>query len=363
MAEASVRALAAALREAYPPVAALDLRVGRCSIRVRSSSAELIVDLRRYFNRFLGRGRPPDVVVDAIDAPPPELDLPFRDWEREPGKRPRKEAIVDLPDGRIVRKVRTGMHFLVDGDVRLAVGPCRAWMNQLTNFVNFQYVAWLLERGWLLCHAAGVVHEKRGLAIAGVSAGGKSTLALHLLRHGLSFTSNDRLLLSFRSGAVWMSGIPKLPRVNPGTALRNPALRSLIPRERLAELERLRPEALWNLEEKYDVDVLERFGEDRWVLEAPLAGLIVLRWRAGSPAPAQMRRTTLDRQPELLATVVKPPGPFWTGGRSDRALAAPEESYLRCLRGVPVIEASGGVDFDAAVDAALEVVGARGAAA
>ena len=47
-----------------------------------------------------------------------------------------------------------------------------------------------------------------------------------------------------------MSGIPKLPRINPGTALNNPSLRSILSPERRAELEGVDAGELWSLEEK-----------------------------------------------------------------------------------------------------------------
>ena len=60
---------------------------------------------------------------------------------------------------------------------------------------------------------------RRGIGIAARAGAGKSTLALHLLSSGLSFVSNDRLLIKAGASGPELAGIPKMPRVNPGTLL------------------------------------------------------------------------------------------------------------------------------------------------
>ena len=110
----------------------------------------------------------------------------------------------------------------------------------------------------MLCHAAGVVVAGNGMAIAGMSGGGKSTLALHLLGTGAAFCSNDRLLVRSAGSGARMTGVAKQPRINPGTALNNPRLESVLSSERRSELARIEESELWDLEEKYDVDVRVR---------------------------------------------------------------------------------------------------------
>jgi HprK-related kinase B len=325
--------------------------VGSCRIDIESNSTALVGGLERYFEPFLAQeGGEPDIRVTAIQAEPPAFPVHFEEWKREPGKR-RKEEFADVEGGRIVRKVRTGMVFLVGARDQLAVGDCLRNDNQVVNFVNFQYTSWLLERGFVLCHAAGVVRDGRGLAIAASSGGGKSTLALHLMSCGLDFASNDRLLVRHFPEGARMSGIPKLPRINPGTILGNPDLRPMLPGDRKRELEEVEEDELWELEEKYDVMIDEVFGERRIELEAPLEAFLVLNWERESAEPMRIRRVDLGERRDLLRAIMKPAGPFHVPeGRPVRRadlLPAPEK-YLEQLVGVAAYEASGRVDFEAA---------------
>ena len=87
----------------------------------------------------------------------------FIDWAREPGKTGRKDSYLDLDGGRLVRKVRTGMVFLQSAGERIAAGPCLRYDNQVINFINAQYMNWLQNQGWLICHASGLVTGGRCL--------------------------------------------------------------------------------------------------------------------------------------------------------------------------------------------------------
>ncbi|MEN8176205.1 MAG: HprK-related kinase B [Pseudomonadota bacterium] len=329
----------------------LHLVLGGCYLRLRSNSGALVEHLRGYFGHVLGPARDPDLDVLAIEREAPELEMDFIDWAREPGKTGRKDSYRDLPGGRLIRKVRTGMVFLQSESRRVAAGPCNKYDNQVINFVNAQYMNWLQHRGWRICHAAGLVHRGSCLGIAGFSGGGKSTLMLRLLDDaGVNYLTNDRLFIRSDGEQVQAVGIPKLPRVNPGTIVHNPCLQALIPAAQRDELLALPAAQLWELEEKYDVLVEDLYGAGRITPQAPLAAFLVLNWQRGSDRPLEVQPVDLDERRDLLAAIMKSPGPFYQypdGTFYRDTTRLDEEAYLAALEGVSLYEASGGVDFDA----------------
>lgn len=334
----------------------LFIHVDPLTIEVRTNFAPLRERLEHYFMDLTVGPRKSDVVFHALQAEPPALNLSLQPWPREIGKKGLKEEFQDVEGGRVVRKVRTGMQFLVGSAGRFAVGDCLTNYNQVVNFINSQIIVYYLERGWQLCHAAGVVKGDRGLAIAAAAGSGKSTLALHLVSAGLNFASNDRLLISEQEGRPRMAGIPKLPRVNPGTLLGNPDLNGVLDSTRAAELKQMHPQQLWQLEEKYDVDIVEIYGRDRTRYFAPLSGLLVLTWTQTSEAPTEIVRVDLSQRPDLLQLVMKPAGPFYERSLPD---VAPADTlnpplYLEALRQVPCYEARGRADFPLAVRRCIE---------
>jgi HprK-related kinase B len=344
----SITGLLHGLRDGCQLPESLVLHVGDWRIRLETDSAELVAKLRVYFRHFLDDSGAADVVVYALEREPVDLGLTFRDWVREPGKKGRKEEYADLAGGRVVRKVRTGMQFLLAPREKMVVGPCVANENQVVNFLNALYINRMLARGYVLCHAAAVARGGRGVAISAKSGGGKSTLALHLLGRGASFVTNDRLLVATALPRARMSGVPKLPRINPGTALADPHLEGIIPPKRREELRLLDSDALWNLEEKYDVFIDECYAGVRFELFSPLDAYVVLTWKRHSVEPTRLARAELRTRPDLLAAIAKAPGPFYQpaggygfGGDTD----ADPAPFLEQLVGVPLYEISGAVDF------------------
>jgi HprK-related kinase B len=329
----------------------LSLALGDCTLQVRSNSADVIAGLRRYFSHVPAGSSPPDMEVIAIQREAPDTGIDFVDWQREPGKTGRKDSWFDVPGGRVVRKVRTGMVFLQSETQRIAAGPCLEYDNQVINFINAQYMNWLQQRGWLICHSAGLVYRGVGFGIAGFSGGGKSTLMLHLLDHDeVCYLTNDRLFVRRESGQTRAVGIPKLPRVNPGTIVHNARLQGLIPAARRAVLLAMPAAELWQLEDKYDVHMDEIYGPGRVVSEAPLGGYLVLNWRHDSELPLSVGPVTLDNRRDLLAAIMKSPGPFYQypDGSFHRDDAEfDEQAYLDVLQGVAIHEVSGRIDFDA----------------
>jgi len=226
--------------------------------------------------------------------------------------------------------------------------PCLANVNQVVNFINNRFIEWMLKRGSLLAHAAGILLQNRGLALAGFSGSGKSTLALQLLCNGASFVSNDRLMIEKQNDALRMYGIPKHPRVNPGTILSLEFLHGVMTEEDREAAMKMDIETLWNMEKKHDVIVHEHFGEDRFKLSSPMNGLLILNWKR-TRKPLIISEIDISRRRDLLNAFIKSPGLFFL---PDSGMPAPDFSsrrYIEMLSGCHVFEATGGVNFSEAV--------------
>ena len=353
-------AVSALLAEAPLCSDELYLALADCTLRLRSNSTELLAVLADYFSHVATDPLTADIDIIAIERDAPELDIDFIDWAREPGKTGRKDSYADLPGGRLVRKVRTGMVFLQSERHRIAAGPCIKYNNQVINYINSQYMNWLQNRGWLICHAAGLVYQGRGLGIAGFSGGGKSTLMLHLLDNDeVCYLTNDRLFMHAGSGQVLARGIPKLPRINPGTIVHNKKLQGLIPAPQREALLQLPAAELWELEEKYDVPVDQVYGPGRIIAEAPLAAFLILDWQRDSESELAVERVDLAAHHDLLGALMKSPGPFYQypdGSFQQDTAAFDEGAYLDTLADVPVYVARGGVDFTALSERCLHEI-------
>jgi HprK-related kinase B len=352
MARERLEPLVAQLTAAHPTPHQLDLRVKGVAIRLAFSAEQTRTALQEYYASFVSADpAPPDIEVHIIDTPPPELDVDFVVKQPDAGKTRVKDAYADFPDGRILKKIRTGMLFYFGPAGNLAVGDCLRHSNQVVNFINNRFVQHDLDRGALLCHAAGVSRAGAGIAIAGMSNRGKSTLALRLVEQGADFVTNDRLLIRREDRNLTMWGLPKFPRVNPGTLLHHERVRTLLSDAEIAELNQLPPQDLWRLERKHDIDVDRFFGPGRVQLLARMQALVILTWKLGA-GPLKVERCDLAQRPDLLRDAFMklptihqfvPPGkphPDYT-----------PERYLAELGACPVYVLSGGVDFDAATAA------------
>lgn len=347
--------LTASVRGAFPVTSTLALRFENCHIGVAASHTALTANLAEYFAPFVVTT--PEVFQILISVHEAALDLPFltfRPKAPDPGKTRIKEAWCDIPDGRVVRKVLTGMTFIFGDNDNLAFGPCLDNLNQVINFINNRYIEWKLCRKCLLGHAAGVMLGGRGLALAGFSGMGKSTLALHLMNRGATFVSNDRLLLESDANGLQMYGVAKLPRVNPGTLLHNPALTVLLEPDEIEALAQLSRKQLWELEQKYDVPVDRCFGEQRFVLHSPLHALVILNWQH-TQQPVSVTPVSLKTRPELLAAFMKSTGLFFLPHANCRFVGETPEAYMDMLEACQVFEIGGGVDFATAADRCLEL--------
>uniref|UniRef100_I2PZU1 Serine kinase of the HPr protein, regulates carbohydrate metabolism n=1 Tax=Desulfovibrio sp. U5L TaxID=596152 RepID=I2PZU1_9BACT len=331
----------------------LEVTFDDVTVAVSSNSEELIDKLLDYYRDFRGGGGATVVPVVAIEAGPPDLPLPFAVQEREAGKS-LKEAYVELPDGRVVRKLKTGLVFAFGHGENYAVGPCVQNDNQIVNFINNRFIELRLKRGALLFHAAGIAEAGQGLVLSGFSGAGKSTLALEIMRHGTDFVSNDRIMVTRSdSGRPTMTGVAKMPRVNPGTVLNNPSLASVMGDEDRRRFSALPQAELWDLEHKYDAFIDDCFGPGRFTLSCAMAGLVVLRWKRDA-SPMTTARVDLRRRRDLMAAFMKDVGLFYEFDDPSEASMASQDSYLDLLGDLPVLEIDGGVDFHRAATACLD---------
>ena len=184
------------LRRKYPAEHVLFLAFGPCVVRVAANRDAVADALAHYFKPFVVDARSQDIDISVHEAPCPDLPASFIQKALEPGKTKVKEAYADIENGRIVRKLLTGMVFIFNQHSHAAVGPCLDNLNQVVNFINNRFIQWRLCRGGLLGHAAGIAMAGRGLAMAGFSGAGKSTLALHLMSREATFVSNDRVMVA-----------------------------------------------------------------------------------------------------------------------------------------------------------------------
>lgn len=335
------------------------LRVGDVGVNVLCPDPLRTV-LVEYFAEALS-DRPGGITVHLLPKQSLAREPDWQSWAREQGKAGRKDAICDLAGARLIRKVRSGVTFLQAPDIAVAFGPLEKNVSTVINFINTQILSACLRGGWELCHAAAVTGPKGALAIAGLSGGGKSTATLRMMNFAAArFVSNDRLLV--RAGTPAQArGIPKHPRINPGTLLGNERLAGLLNETRVAELRAMPADDLWGLEEKHDLVISDVYGSNRVEYDAPLVEFWVLNWSRHSDAPTQVRDVDLAQRPDLLQAIMKSPGPFhqYVDGHFEPNGAAPVAApYLSALRGVRICEVSGRVDFDAIADEAGRVLDA-----
>ena len=341
------------IRESFPVTDDVHLLFGDCRIRVQSNSTSIISELKQYFSAFIAPLGMTDITITVHDADDVYVDHPLTVREPEPGKTRIKEEYIDLPDGRIVRKLLTGMAFVFGGKDHLVVGPCSDNLNQVVNFINNRYIEWQICRGGILGHAAGVRLYNKGLALAGFSGMGKSTLALHIVNRGADFVSNDRLILEKTESGVWMHGVGKLPRVNPGTILNNDSLKELLSHQDYERFASLSKDEIWTLEHKYDVPIDRFFGTNRFKLKTPLDALIILNWKRTNE-PTCMQPVNIDTRRDLLPAFMKSTGLFFLPDNPEPISDPTEDDYIRILKQTQIFEISGGVDFETAVQACIQ---------
>lgn len=323
------------------------LKVGEIRIRVLCPEP-----LRSRLMTYFADVRSDEAGAVTVHLLPDQHMLPepaWTDWLREGGKIGRKDAICDLDDARLIRKVRSGVTFFQSFDHAVAFGPLEQNESTVINFINTQVLNIALRKGWHLAHAAAVTNGRQTLAISGLSGGGKSTSILRLMDiDGLSFLSNDRVLIKGGTPARAL-GIPKQPRINPGTILGNPRLADMLTETRIEELNAMNTADLWALEDKHDLVIRDIYGAGRVRFDAPMTDFWVLNWSHGAEEDTRISEVDLSSRPDLLQAIMKSPGPFYqhVDGRFEPNGNAPDPApYLDALKGVRVCEVSGKIDFD-----------------
>ncbi|HXX39902.1 MAG TPA: HprK-related kinase B [bacterium] len=341
----------AAILRAYRPDASLALEITGVSLRVHTNAPAVRERLGRYFAAYAVEDPGPGASDVFLFSGTPVYD-PSRmsDVPRRSRADTVKEAFYDAPDARIVLKRRTGVVIYVAEPFHYIVGDLEANFNQAVNMIMMVFAKTLLRRGYIMLHASAILGETGGIAFASPSGSGKSTLALMLLEQRHHLVSNDRLLLRPMPGGVEMIGVPKQPRVNPGTLLRVPSLTRLLPADEVTRYRPLPPEQLWVLEHKHDVDVDAIYGPGTVQLRGRLRAVFLLRWSINSrgwsvhTVPPGERVAALSRVVKGLGVYdVAPP----SAEARDRTLAAACET-------VSVYEVSGRADLDRLAALVLE---------
>ena len=110
---ASIVSLATTLAERHPAEHARCFAFDGWRLELRSNTGALLDTVGAYLELFAASPGPCDVTVSAYETDAPQFGLPYFDWKRGAGKIGKKEQCADLNDGWGVRKVRTGMHFLL----------------------------------------------------------------------------------------------------------------------------------------------------------------------------------------------------------------------------------------------------------
>ncbi len=337
------------LQEHVPPVECpleFFLDLSGQAIEIHTNSFDLYSGLKHYFRYFPGMKTDDPIVVHALETDHFLLSGGYTQKLPERGKNKIKEEFIELRDGRIIRKKNSGMVFIVGLEHNLAIGPCSRNMNQVINFINSRYMESMLNKNMILGHAAGVKYGDGGLALAGFSGKGKSTLALHIMREGSTFVSNDRLLIGANGRKQRMHGTPKLPRINPGTALNNDRLQQIVPRKDRKRYSELPPHKLWTLEDKYDVYIDQCFGSDQFELCSDYEGLVILNWELNG-GKMDFHQVDIKKRRDLLPAFMKDPGLFFFPDNPGIPDLSPK-AYINMLSCRPVFEISGGIDFTAA---------------
>jgi HprK-related kinase B len=304
------------------------------TVLVTSDDPRLVARLSTYYRQFSvdggSSGNELTVHASMASEAPPKIEL-------TPWGTKGKESFADVAGRRIIRKDRTGSLIDLGGTRWRIAGDLQREFSQLLNLICAGYGVWQLDRSdGAMFHASAAVSGGQAIAIVGQSGAGKSSVTVRLLEHGFDYLTNDRLIVESRRGRTFAHGLPKLPRVNPGTLLASERTRKLVDAGLQEEYARLKPEQLWAVENKHDLDVSEAL-QRRWLLSAPLSCLLILHWR-GESGP-QFQRLNADAAVEELRAAAKSFGPFdrKLSKRSDRAV-------LALAQQVPVYRVSGRTD-------------------
>lgn len=290
------------LLETYHPRYEAQLQFLDVSFIIKSHTRELIDKVMEYFGPWLSEaGKESGHVIHTIIGEASIDRDRLVDVVPRPGKRV-KEAYYDDGDCRVVLKKRTGVVVYICGKDRYIIGNLLEHFNQLVNQIGELYVQHYISSGYLLLHGSSVMDGNgRALVFASESGTGKSTLAVALLERGFVYLSNDRVLLKAGCQSVDVLGVPKKPRVNPGTIMVLPSLHRLLSADQIVKYSVIDRDELWNLEKKYDVDISDIFGIRSVGLRGTLGALYFLDWHRGGEG-----FSIVSVSPEEAAELLRP---------------------------------------------------------
>jgi HprK-related kinase B len=347
----------ASIRRTYRPEQAFGLRISGVPIALRTDAPRIAERLRDYFAPYTTPVAPPAPdppgvsTVHLIQGEPVYDTARLRDVPRRLREQGIKEAFYDAGGFRVIVKRRTGVTIYVADPDHYVVGDLARNFNQAVNVIMAVYAKAMLVRGYIMLHASAIVGAADGVAFASASGFGKSTVALALVERNQHLVTNDRLFVRpSNDGLIEMVGVPKKPRVNPGTLLRLPSLSPLVSDEERARYAAMTPEELWALERKHDVDVDVLYGPGTVRLSGVLRGIFLLRW---SPLDRGWNVRTLP--PQDRAAALEPL--LKTAGVYDLTPAPAAERQLRLREiasAVPVYDVRGRADVERLADLVLE---------
>lgn len=333
-------------------------------ILVSADSDEVAGLLRHYYADYLSSADPHgagaqccriDALQQWIKVDQEELAIYV-----EQGKTKPKEAFLDDPGGgrRLMLKVRSDVLALLEPRHIRVAGDLVGNINQLNNIINAVFIIDRMDAGYTLFHASALARGDRGMIVSGRSGAGKSSAAIWTLDHGISIISNDRLLARRAPGAgtagIPMLGVPKKPRINPGTIVSNPRLHGMMTPAELTRYQALPRQELWHVEQKYDLDVKTVFGPGAEQATAMLHAAFFIDWDVKSSDEYHCELLPVERCPEFYRAVFKDGGVFDLRNSETSFKPEHEAEYERVLSGIPVYHVTGGVSFDALVDSILE---------
>jgi HprK-related kinase B len=322
-------------------LATLHLKFLDFRLRLETNSFRAAGRLQRYFAPFLAPPpRTEGAVLRAIEGTAVFDESRLKNWTRS-GTREPKESYFDRGSSRHILKNRTGMFITLSDGGASIVGDVDRHLNQVVNLANTLFGLYLFDRGYAMVHASAVARSGSDdvTIFMGNSGSGKSSLALYVIeRGGFDYISNDRVLLKATRDCIHVVGLPKKPRVNPGTLLGSANLSRLLRPSKRGRYARMAPEELWTVEDKHDVDVTRSLGATER-LDGYLSRCYLLDWR-----PTEHGRHTeiLDAPAALNAfrAVRKDFGPFDTRA-SERDS---EAEFSRIARRVAVSRVTGKAD-------------------
>ena len=324
--------------------------IGDVSFQARSDDPSLLAAARDLTGSLVGP--PGDGAVytiwtlDGLSAP--ELP-PGADYVLPNGRT--KETFFDAASGeRLVRKKKTGLWCLFSGRQYLIGGDVRENLNQWVNIVNNIFMMQMQSQGFLVLQTAALVVGDTAFALAGRSGSGKTTTMFKLLAEGGTFVTNDRLLLRWDPdrGDYEMVGVPKWPRVNAGTMMADPRLRELVPETQQRRYAAMSFDRLFEVDEKYDVDVASLYGPGRVSPRCRSRRIYYLDWsRTGTgfelvPAPRDEPGFWGRVGPDLYRDA----GPYARENTGSRFGPEVADRYRQALSRADLFFVRGRLDFD-----------------